>query len=185
MSRFNREDILRLRLAPIAAALVASISAVAIADDTRVARRSQQSDDRALIEDGFARWAKGEFDIFSLLADDVTWHITGQDPAIATTYHSREALLDGAARPLAARAAAPLKPTVRRIWSDGDDVIVHWEGTAPLVDGTTYRNTYLWIMTVRDGRVTAVTAFLDNAAFKRALATPLPSGSPKVGSARN
>jgi hypothetical protein len=31
-------------------------------------------------------------------------------------------------------------------------------------------------MTVRGDRVTAVTAFLDNAAFKAALAKPLPGG---------
>ncbi len=125
---------------------------------------------RALIEQAFAQWARGEADVFDLLTDDVVWHITGQDPAVATTYRSREALLAGAARPLAARLTAPLTPTVRRIWSDGDDVLVHWDGSAPLADGSTYRNTYLWIMTVRGDRVTRVTAFLDNAAFKAALA---------------
>lgn len=131
---------------------------------------SREPANRALIERAFAQWARGEADIFDLLTDDVVWHITGQDPAVATTYRSREALLAGAARPLAARLTAPLTPTVRRIWADGDDVLVHWDGTAPLADGSTYRNTYLWIMTVRGDRVTAVTAFLDNAAFKAALA---------------
>lgn len=131
---------------------------------------SREPANRALIEQAFAQWARGEADIFDLLTDDVVWHITGQDPAVATTYRSREALLAGAARPLAARLTAPLTPTVRRIWSDGDDVLVHWDGSAPLADGSTYRNTYLWIMTVRGDRVTRVTAFLDNAAFKAALA---------------
>lgn len=131
---------------------------------------SREPANRALIERAFSQWARGEADVFDLLTDDVVWHITGQDPAVATTYRSREALLAGAARPLAARLTAPLTPTVRRIWADGDDVLVHWDGSAPLADGSTYRNTYLWIMTVRGDRVTAVTAFLDNAAFKAALA---------------
>lgn len=130
---------------------------------------------RALIERAFAGWAAGELDIFGLLTDDATWRVTGQDPAIARTYRSRQALLDATSLPLRARLAGPLVPTVRRIWVDGDDVIVHWDGSAPLANGSTYRNTYLWIMTVRGERVIAVTAFLDNAAFKTALATPLPA----------
>lgn len=125
-----------------------------------------------MIADAFARWGAGQFDIFSLLSDDVVWHITGQDPAIAKTYRSRQALLDATSFPLKARLAGPLKPTIRRIWTDGDDVLVHWDGVAPFRDGSQYRNTYLWVMTVRSGQVVAVTAFLDNAAFKAALAKP-------------
>jgi ketosteroid isomerase-like protein len=131
-----------------------------------------QAANRALIQDAFARWGTGEFDIFSLLSDDVVWHITGQDPDIAKTYRSRQALLDATSVPLRARLAGPLKPDVRQIWTDGDEVLVHWNGTAPFRDGSQYRNTYLWVMTVRSGRVVAVTAFLDNAAFKAALAKP-------------
>ncbi len=132
-----------------------------------------ENTNRTLIKNAFDRWARGEFDIFSLLTDDASWHITGQDPEVAKTYGSRQSLLDATSLPLRARLAGPLKPVVQNIWSDGDDVIVHWEGTAPLRDGSTYRNTYLWIMTVRGARVVAVTAFLDNAAFKAALAKPL------------
>ncbi len=157
-----------LLAAPLAAALATPVAAAPRQDP--VTAPSREPANRALIERAFAQWARSEADIFDLLTDDVVWHITGQDPAVATTYRSREALLAGAARPLAARLTAPLTPTVRRIWSDGDDVLVHWDGSAPLADGSTYRNTYLWIMTVRGDRVTRVTAFLDNAAFKAALA---------------
>jgi ketosteroid isomerase-like protein len=160
--------------AALAAVLLAAPVAAAPRQDSVAAPSrepaSREPANRALIERAFAQWARGEADVFDLLTDDVVWHITGQDPAVATTYRSREALLAGAARPLAARLTAPLTPTVRRIWADGDDVLVHWDGSAPLADGSTYRNTYLWIMTVRGDRVTRVTAFLDNAAFKAALA---------------
>jgi len=133
-----------------------------------------EATNRTLISDAFARWGSGEFDIFSLIADDVDWHITGYDPAVATIFSSREALLKATSFPLRARLAGPLKPSVRRIWADGDDVLVYWDGTAPMRDGTEYRNTYLWIMTVQGGRVVAVTAFLDNAVFKEALSKPAP-----------
>ncbi len=135
---------------------------------------SKEEANRAFIADAFAQWAAGNGDVFSLLADDVVWHITGNDPAVAQTHRSRQALGEAAAVPLRERLAAPLKPDVKRIWADGDEVIVHWDGTAPFPDGSQYRNTYLWIMTVKDRRIVAVTAFLDNATFKAALARPVP-----------
>jgi ketosteroid isomerase-like protein len=156
---------------PIPAALTIAVPASAAVQDGTTPT-TVESTNRTLIQNAFDRWAKGEFDIFSLLADDASWHITGQDPEIARTYNSRQALLDATSLPLRARLVGPLKPVVRKIWANGDDVIVHWDGTAPFNDGSTYRNTYLWIMTVRHGRVVAVTAFLDNAAFKAALAKP-------------
>lgn len=164
-------------LIPLAAATLSIAVPGSAAPRDQAMPSTAEAANRAVIETAFARWAAGGYDIFDLLADDVTWHITGRDPAIATTYRSREALLVATSRPLRARLAGPLRPEVRRIWTDGDDVLVHWDGTAPMVDGSTYRNTYLWIMTVRGDRVVAVTAFLDNAAFKAALAKPLPRGT--------
>ncbi|MFZ3485119.1 nuclear transport factor 2 family protein [Sphingomonas sp. 3-13AW] len=149
-------------------------TAAATAQEPRTRDTAIEAANRTLISDAFARWGAGEFDIFSLLSDDVDWHITGYDPAVATTYRSREALLTATSFPLRARLAGPLKPNVRRIWADGDDVLVYWDGSAPLRDGSEYRNTYLWIMTVRGGRVVAVTAFLDNSVFKAALNKPAP-----------
>jgi Ketosteroid isomerase-related protein len=158
----------------LAIAALSVATPATVVQETAPMPTDKEVSNRQLIEDSFARWASGDFDIFSLLADNATWHITGFDPAVATTYHSRQALLDATSMPLRARLAGPLQPTVRRIWADGDDVIVYWDGTAPLRDGSQYNNTYLWIMTVRGSQVVAVTAFLDNAAFKAALQTPLP-----------
>ncbi|MBB5712958.1 nuclear transport factor 2 family protein [Sphingomonas xinjiangensis] len=163
------------RIALLPAALLAFLaSATGVAQDARPADTAKEASNRTLIADAFGRWSAGTGDVFSLLADDVVWHITGFDPAVAQTYHSRQALLDAAASPLRARLSKPLKPTVRRIWADGDEVLVHWDGSAPFKDGSQYRNTYLWIMTVRNRRIVAVTAFLDNAAFAAALAKPTP-----------
>lgn len=156
----------------IAGALVLAVPTVGRTQESCRMNVSMEDQNRAFIQAGFDRWARGEGDVFSLLADDATWQIVGADPEIAKTYHSREALLAAAARPLAARLTTPIKPTVRKLWADGDDVLVHWDGSAGLVNGTTYNNSYLWIMTVKDQRVVAVTAFLDLAAFKAAVALP-------------
>ncbi len=164
------------------AAMAALLAAVPLASATaapkvRSAATSPEDGNQAFIREAFERWATGDADFFNLLADNVTWHIAGFDPVIARTYHGRQALLDGAVRPLAARLNGKLQPTVRRIWADGDDVIVHWDGEAAVYDSTRYRNTYLWILTVKDRRIVAVTAFLDNAAFKAVLDKPVPAAS--------
>lgn len=148
-----------------------SASLAQLPTDTQTTR---EAGNRAFIADAFARWEAGTGDVFSLLADDAVWHITGFDPAVAKTYRGRQALLDATAKPLRDRLTGPIKPAVKRIWADGDDVLVHWDGAATHHDGSPYRNTYLWVMTVRDRRIVAVTAFLDNAAFRTALAKPLP-----------
>jgi ketosteroid isomerase-like protein len=152
----------------------------AVGQDRGPADGAQEARNRTLVTDAFERWSTGTGDVFSLLADDVVWHITGFDPAVAKTYRSRQSLLDAAATPLRARLSKPLKPTVRKIWTDGDDVLVHWDGAASFNDGTQYRNTYLWIMTIRRQRIVAVTAFLDNAAFAAALAKPTTQAPEKA-----
>lgn len=165
----------RSSIALLSAVLLASVTpAAALGQDASDADSGKEARNRTLIAGAFARWSAGTGDVFSLLADDVVWRITGLDPAVAQTYNSRQALLDAAANPLRARLSKPLRPMVRRIWADGDDVLVHWDGAAPFRDGTSYRNTYLWIMTIRGQRIVAVTAFLDNAAFAAALAKPTP-----------
>ena len=161
------------KAALLAATLLAAVvPATSVAQDARLTDTAKEASNRTLIADAFKRWSAGTGDVFSLLADDVVWNITGLDPAVAQTYNSRQGLLDSAASPLRDRLSKPLKPTVRRSWADGDDVLVYWDGAAPFKDGSQYRNTYLWIMTVRGQKIVAVTAFLDNAAFAAALAKP-------------
>ena len=50
--------------------------------------------------------------------------------------------------------------------AEGDTVVVRWDGTGTAVDGAPYRNDYVWIFELRDGRATRVEAFLDLAAYQ-------------------
>ncbi|WP_101926864.1 MULTISPECIES: nuclear transport factor 2 family protein [Luteimonas] len=131
-------------------------------------RDATETRNHALVHDAFAAWARGEGQVFDLLAPDVTWMIKGSGPS-AQTYRSRQAFLDDAVAPFAAELASPLVPTVRRIWSDGDEVLVYWDGATTLRDGTPYRNSYLWIFTLRGAQVVEVTAFLDLPAYDAVL----------------
>lgn len=116
---------------------------------------------RLFIAQSFDRWAEGGKTFFQdVLAPDVTWTIKGTSP-VAGTYNSRDAFLQRAVAPFAARLASPVRPTLRNLWADGDHVIAHWDGVATATDGATYRNSYVWIFRMKDLRATEVTAFLD------------------------
>lgn len=102
--------------------------------------------------------------VFNLLTDDVQWTITGSS-RFSKTYTPKQRLIDETVTPLASRLATPIVPKIRQVYADGDDVIVWWDGTATAKDNRPYRNTYCWIMTLKNGRITRVVAFLDLAAY--------------------
>ena len=94
------------------------------------------------------------------MAPDVIWTIKGTSP-VAGTYRGRDQFLKHAVAPFAARLSSPVRPTVKGIWADRNDVIVHWDGVATAADGAPYRNSYVWIFRMDNLRATEVVAFLD------------------------
>jgi len=120
---------------------------------------------RQFIAEAFTQWSQGGRTFFQdVLAPDVVWTIKGTSP-VAGTYRSRQDFLDRAVKPFADRLAAPIRPTVRDIWANGDDVVVHWDGTTTAADGVPYSNSYVWIFRMKDRRATEVIAFLDLAPY--------------------
>jgi len=133
---------------------------------------------RRFITQAFERWSSGSGNFFQdVLAPDVRWTIKGSGPA-AGTYASRTDFLERAVQPFVARLSTPIRPTVKAIWADGDDVIVHWDGSATAGDGSPYRNSYIWIFRMANGRASEVTAFLDLAAYDDVLRRVSPRKSP-------
>jgi len=133
---------------------------------------------RQIVADAFAAWSRGEGHVASLFAEDMTWEIVGRSRA-AGRYGSARQFLDEVLHPFAARfpADAPFRPvTVRGVYADGDTVVVLWDGEGTTTAGTTYRNTYAWFLTLRDGEVVDGTAFSDSIAFDE-LWENVPAGS--------
>ncbi|QUS41032.1 nuclear transport factor 2 family protein [Tardiphaga alba] len=120
---------------------------------------------KQIVSDAFQRWAAGGTTFFTdLLAPEVVWTVEGSGPN-AGTHRGRDALMERAVRPLAARLSESIKPVSTRIWADGDHVIVNWDGVARARDGVPYTNRYVWIMRMQDGKAIEVNAFLDLARF--------------------
>ena len=121
------------------------------------------AENKKLIQAAFDAWADGDgAAFFNILAEDVQWTVIGSGP-VSQAYTSRQAFLDGAAKPLNAKLAEPIQPTVVNIIAEGDQVVLQWEGTATAKSGKPYNNSYCWVMRVADGKVREGTAYIDTA----------------------
>lgn len=133
---------------------------VTVAADDRSAKRN-----REIVEAALDRWAAGGTGFFEeVLAPDIVWTIKGSGPS-AGTFRGREDFIARAVRPFASRLSVPVRPVSRRVWADGDHVIIQWEGRGVARDGAPYRNSYAWILRMRDGQAVEGTAFLDLAPY--------------------
>ncbi|GAA0555746.1 nuclear transport factor 2 family protein [Rheinheimera aquimaris] len=116
---------------------------------------------KQFIAQAFQQWADGGGTFFQdVLSTDVIWTIKGTGPA-AGIYRGRDAFIEQAVAPFAARLSSFVKPTVNNIWADGNDVVVYWDGAGVAKDGKPYNNSFVWIFKMENLRATEVIAFLD------------------------
>jgi ketosteroid isomerase-like protein len=121
------------------------------------------ADNRKLITDAFAAWARGDGNaFFNLLAEDVRWTVIGGTP-VSRTYPGRAAFVEGAVKPLTAKLAGPIVPTVRDIIAEGDKLVLQWDGRSSGKNGAIYHQTYCWVMRFENGKVREGVAYLDTA----------------------
>jgi ketosteroid isomerase-like protein len=134
-----------------------------------------ESRNRQIVEASFKAWSDGTGSPFDLLADDARWTIVGRSAA-AKTYESREAFMREVIRPFNARMKAPLEPSIRRVYADGDTVVVFFDAQGTARDGQPYANTYAWFLELRDGKVVEASAFFDTLEFNALWARVAPVG---------
>jgi uncharacterized protein len=126
-----------------------------------------------LVRDAFERWASGKGFFDQLPAPDVRWTIRGSGP-LAKTYPSREAFIREAVAPFAARLARPVAPTIRHLVAQDDIVVAIWDGETTARDGAPYKNNYVWVFRLANGRAVEVEAFLDLQPYYDVLRVPSP-----------
>lgn len=118
----------------------------------------------ALVREKFEAWQAGKGSPLDLLADDARWTIVGRS-MVAKTYDGRESFFREVIRPFNARMREGLKPSLRGVFSHGDQVIALFDGRAVTLDGQPYSNTYAWFMRLCAGKIVEATAFFDSIAF--------------------
>lgn len=123
--------------------------------------RAEEGRATALLRKAFDHWAAGGNSFFSdVLRDDTVWTIEGSG-RYAKTYTSRDAFMNEVIVPFAQRMKQPVRPTVRQILSEGNHIVVVWDGRGVAKDGQPYSNSYAWLFEMDGDKASRVTAFLD------------------------
>lgn len=160
---------LQIRHPALAFLTLATVASFFVLAPTRsVYAAGHQSKEEAfnalLVTQKFDAWAAGTGGPYDLLAEDARWTITGNSLA-AKTYPTREAFMSEVIRPFNARMSQPLSPTIHRLYTEGDTVIVHFDAEGVARDGKPYRNTYAWFLRMQNSRIVEAYAFFDSLAF--------------------
>jgi uncharacterized protein len=109
--------------------------------------------------------SQGDFaTFFDIFEEDVEWTLAGHGP-VAGTYNSKTDLFEKAEEQLFACFAEPLRINTRGVWADGDKVFARIDSATTAVDGEPYRNSYMYIMTMENGRVVSGIEWLDFHAY--------------------
>ncbi|WP_210583164.1 nuclear transport factor 2 family protein [Streptomyces sp. GESEQ-35] len=118
-----------------------------------------------IVRDALAE-GKDDFTKFftKIFTNDTEWEIAGHGP-VAGIYHGLKDLHENAEAALFDRLDGPLSITPRGLWADGDDVIVRIESTGVAIDGEPYHNGYLYILTMKNGKVVSGIEWLDLHAY--------------------
>lgn len=120
-----------------------------------------------IVEKAFEEWMGGTSYVSRLFAPQMTWEIVGRSAASAR-YRGADEFITRVLEPFGGRfsASEPFRPVkIRGIYADGPTVIVLWDGAGVTISGTTYENTYAWILTLDQGLIVNGVAFYDSIAF--------------------
>jgi ketosteroid isomerase-like protein len=101
-----------------------------------------------LARDFFVALANGELPD-ALLTPDMTGWLTTQGTISKAAYQQAIRLLDK-------MCARPLTYTIHSLTADEDRVVVEAESEGELINGETYRQTYVYVMRIRDGKIASV-----------------------------
>ena len=101
-----------------------------------------------LVHDFFAAVSGGDLPD-ALLTPDMTGWITTQGTMDKTQYQRVVKLLG-------AMCARPLEFTINAVTSEEDRVVAEVQSEGTLINGEAYRNTYVFVFRIRDGRIASV-----------------------------
>lgn len=151
----NLQMFYTLRFLALWLAALTILPVTAVADG-----KTPEATNTALVQQAFSDWQVGNGSVFDLLADDAVWTVAGSSP-VSGVYRARRELLENAVLPIHARLSTAITPEVKQVVAQGNQLVVFWEGSAQVQDGTRYVNSYAWHMVFDAGKITQVTAFLD------------------------
>lgn len=121
------------------------------------------------VRNNFEQLAQGNgAPLLESLADDVQWTIIGQT-VLSKTFNGKQDVIDGLLVPFReALVNGHIHIHVDNLLGDGDYVVVQGHGEAMTKRGVAYNNTYCWVYRFENGRIKALTEYLDTELVTRA-----------------
>jgi len=92
------------------------------------------------------------------IAEDVRWFVLG-GTYFGETMNKEQ--LRKSLRPVKVGVPNGLNLKISRVIAEGDNVVVEAEGNAPTAGNKTYHNKYVWVLTIRNGKVVEGREFMD------------------------
>ncbi len=119
-------------------------------------------DNKRLAAEFFARFSADDIaGALETMTDDATWWIAGKPEQLpAAGAHSKEQMAR-LFHNMSGRLSNGLKLTVKGAVAEGDKVAVEVESLGELRNGRVYNQEYHLLMTIRDGKISAVREYLD------------------------
>lgn len=133
------------------------------------------------VESTLQAWMTGDGSALQrLLSDDIEWTIAGNSAAAGTT-RGREELMQKVLKPFGERfnqSSDRFQPrAIHGIYAEGDVVVAHFTGAGTTNNGQVYENSYVWLLTMIDGKVVRAIAFFDAIAFDRLWSHAMPAAN--------
>lgn len=133
------------------------------------AKETQETRNKAAVENTLKSWMAGDGTALqALLADEIEWTIAGNSLVSGTT-RGRAELMQKVLAPFGVRftlSSDKFKPReIYGVFADGNTVVAHFKGSGITNSGKQYQNSYVWLLTMRDGKVIRAHAYFDSIAF--------------------
>ena len=115
---------------------------------------------KQLIQNMFDELSKGNAEVFlGALADDVEFTLIGSTK-YSGTFNKKE-LVSSVLAPLTAELESGITMHVKRLIAEGDHVVMEGQGESMTKSGKPDNNTYAQVFRIENGKVQAVTEYLD------------------------
>jgi uncharacterized protein len=131
-----------------------------------------ESSNKAIVQSIFAALATGNRQPFAdAMAEDFSWTISGRGPW-ARTWHGKRAVQTGLMAPLFAQFSDTYRNQATRVLCDGDTAVVERRGSVTTRAGAHYDNQYCYVIDFADGKMRALTEYMDTALAEAVLSPP-------------
>jgi len=124
------------------------------------------SDNKQAVVNAYASMAAGNpAPYLDLLSDDVSITMFG-DHRFARTFKGKDDITNNLFGPIREVLDGTIRMNVKNVTAENDTVVVEAQGEARTKDGRSYKNTYCFVFTLANGKITESREYMDTQLVK-------------------